>query len=120
MGAMVIGSAVIDAVVIMVKVPTVQIVNIAISIIINSIHGVIRIQPGVRSQIWMRDIKALVNDADKHRTGAGEALVPGRFRIGAIGIGGTSRAHGHRRVAAIHPPKGPVDVTGVIAHRLRL
>ena len=120
MGAMVFTWTVINTIVIIVKVPAAHIINITITVIIYAIQRFKRIQPSIGRKIGMCEIKTLVNESDIHRAGAGDALVPSRLRIAAKGIGGASGARRGRRVTAIHPPEGAIDIAGVIAPRPRL
>ncbi|MFM7643046.1 MAG: hypothetical protein ACKO45_16070 [Cyanobium sp.] len=93
MGAMIITSPIKYAVVIIKEVPTSDIINIAVSIIINAVNNIKGIQPSVCRKIRMIVIKPLVNNANKDRFRSSETLVPGQLRLAPENIARARRPH---------------------------
>jgi hypothetical protein len=65
MGAMAILRAVVNRIIVFIKIPTANIVNVAVSIIINSVSlDLIGIAPYIRSQIWVGMINSRIDHTD--------------------------------------------------------
>ena len=98
-GPMLIGASIKDTVVVGDEIPAVDVVDVTVAVVVDSIHRVVGIDPGVGDQIGMAEIHALVNDADADAGGSGVAGGPGPCGV-----------------AAGHSPEGPGGEQRVIAH----
>ena len=67
MGAMILLRAVKSCVVVRREIPTPNIINVSIPIIIYTIHKLIGVHPGIGCQVGVRVVKTLINDPDINR-----------------------------------------------------
>ncbi len=89
MGAVAILRAVVNRIVVFIKIPAANIINVAVSIIINSVSLYLEgIAPDIRSQIWVGKIHPCVNNSHINIPRSRVARFPCCF-----GIGAKARAH---------------------------
>ena len=104
---MIILLTVIGAVIITVKVPTVDIIHIAIAVIINAVNRIIGVCPYLTGQILVGVHGSFIDYANVHRGRAGISRGPGFPGLAAIGVGGRSGV-------SVHPPQRAVRIIGII------
>ncbi len=117
--AMIIKRSVINTVVIVDKVPAIDVVHIAIVVVIDAVHGIKRVDPDVVDEIRMGDLDSRVDNAHENVCRTDETLVPCIFRVNAKLIRGSGRPNGRWRIVTVHPPQIPIGVIGIVTDRRR-
>ena len=109
MGSVIVGAAVVDAGVLAVEVPAVDVVDVAVAIVVDpgGLAVLAGIDPDVGLQVRVADHQPLVDDPHHHLVVATQAGVPQRQCAAAVGVG-------RRGGGALHAPQVvQIGVVGV-------
>ena len=108
MGAVRIGRAVVNSRIVVEEVPTVDVVNKAVTVIVNTVGGNLeRIDPDVVAKVRVVDLNAFVDDTHHHLLRTNEALCP---YLGGLATESIRRS----RSVTEHAPQGAVRETRVV------
>ena len=109
-------SAIIDGFIVVEKIPSVDIVDAPVSIVVDPIIGNFTwIDPYVLLQIDVVGIEPLINDPDNNLTRSKIVVAPSFLGTTSKRVGGSRSAKCRWRVVAVHPPKLAIEIAGVVA-----
>ena len=105
-----------NAVVVVEKIPTVFVVDVAIPIVVNSIIRVLKgVHPNVIDQVRMCYLNTLINDANDYPRTARNASCPCLLCLRPKCIRRTTWANSSPDVVAIHAPQTPIRIHWIVA-----
>ena len=119
-GSMVVSRSIVDGIVVVNEIPSVDVVDVAIAVVINSIPGnFVGINPSVSVQIGVSYLKAFIDNSNHDAGRPGEVVGPRLLRMDTKLIGRSSRSR-RRSIVTVHAPQTAIGVIGVIADGGRL
>ena len=115
--AVIIIHRVVNAVIVAFKIPTVNVIDISVSVVIDAIDSVVRVRPDVIDQVRVSDLNACIDNSHKNRLRARLSIVPCRFGIDTINVRRASRPDWSRAVTAFHTPQLTIRIICVVTDR---
>ena len=117
MRAVRVSARVVNRLVVVHKVPSVGVIDIAISVIVDAIIGcLVGINPDVVHQIGVSDLDAFIDDSHDHARFANDIVVPCFLSLTAERVGRSGWSDRRWCVVPVHPPKGTIGVVRVVAY----
>ena len=105
-----------NAVVVVEKIPSEFVVDVAIPIVINSITRVLKgVHPNIIDQIRVCYLNTLINHADDNTRTTRDASCPCLLCLRSKCIRRTTRANSSPYVVAVHTPQASICVHGIVA-----
>ena len=92
MSSVSIRNAVVNSIVVVDEIPAIDVIDVSVAVIVDTIRYLVRIHPDIFIQIRMRNLYAFIDNPNDNTARSCEVVIPRLFRIGSPGICRSSRA----------------------------